>query len=229
MNLLIHADPGARSNFVAAFLSNSMTKVSFDTGIELKPKFFKIHNLSSKQTLQRFNGYKIRIQPLLSTIDLHTLLFLRKNVYSLIPDFTKNEYSLDTFTKLTVFAQEIFQKDKDTDYTLYDSVISFADTFDREKMIELYSKVNKNMPSYQMMKIMQQTNDKNRIDIDKNHACSMVRLCLERESQLGLQEQHRFWSIVDVYNTVATDQLYDTVNALINPDNYGIYLNQNTI
>jgi hypothetical protein len=41
---------------------------------------------------------------------------------------------------------------------------------------------------------------------------------------LSLKESERFWSIVDVYNTVDCELLYDVVSDKIKTENYGIFL-----
>jgi hypothetical protein len=91
-------------------------------------------------------------------------------------------------------------------------------------MIELYKKVVGAAPTNEMIDMLIKTNNLNNISIDKNHACSILKLCLTKETQLGLKEEHRFWSIVDVYNSTPTDQLYDKVEQTIVPENYGILL-----
>jgi hypothetical protein len=224
MNLLIHADPGARSGFLAAWLTNKLDKLSFDSGVELQPQFKKIHNLNNYDEIQSFRGVKIRIKPTLDSIDLHSLLFLRKNVHVQIPEFTKDEYSLDTFTKLTHWSYDIFQWDSELDYNLYDIVLTFNDTFDNEYMQELYKKIVGAPATNFMIDILKQTNNINQISIDKNHACSILKLVLTKEHNLKLKEEHRFWSIVDIYNNTPNDQLYDAVNASIKQENYGILL-----
>lgn len=224
MNLLIHADPGARSGFIAAWLTNRLTTLAFDSGVSIRPRYLKIHKLQDVNILKNFSGTKIRVRPSIESIDLHSLLFLRKNVYEQVPEFTRNEYSLETFTKLTHFSQEIFEWDSELDYSLYDIVLNFADTFDNQYMIDLYKQVNNIDPTEQMIDMLLATNDLNNISIDKNHACSILKLCLAKEKELGLKEQHRFWSIVDVYNSTPSDQLYNTVSESIVPDNYGILL-----
>jgi hypothetical protein len=155
---------------------------------------------------------------------LHSLLFLRKNVYKQIPNFTRDEYSLETFTKLAHFSQEIFQWDSELDYSLYDIVLDFGDTFSHEYMIDLYKKVVGVDPTQDMIDLLIKTNKLNNIDIDKNHACSILKMTLIKEQQLGLKEEYRFWSIVDTYNSTPVDQLYDTVLESIAPMNYGIFL-----
>jgi hypothetical protein len=224
MSLLIHADPGARSGFIAAWLTNRLTTLAFDSGASIRPRYTKIHKLQDVNILKKFSSTKIRVRPSIESIDLHSLLFLRKNVYEQVPEFTRNEYSLETFTKLTHFSQEIFEWDRELDYSLYDIVLNFADTFDNKFMIDLYKQINNIDPTEQMIDMLLATNDLNNILIDKNHACSILKLCLAKEMELGLKEQYRFWSIVDVYNSTPIDQLYNTVSELIFPGNYGIML-----
>ena len=226
-NLLIHADPGARSGFIAAWLTNCLTEMVFDCGQTLKPPFHKIHHINSLADInyiREFPGLKIRIRPSIETIDLISLLFLRKNVYDQIPNFTRDEYSLETFTKITHFSQEIFEQEAALDYSLYDIVLDFADTFDNEYLINLYKKVVGANPTQDMIDMLVETNKFNNITIDKNHACSILKLCLIQEKKLGLKEAHRFWSIVNIYNSTPVDQLYDTVLQSIVPENYGILL-----
>jgi hypothetical protein len=226
MNLLIHADPGARSGFVAAWLTNCLTDLAFDSGVDLAPKFVKVHRLDDVSLLVNHPGLKLRIRPGLDTIDLHSLLFLRKNVHTQLSDFTQNEYSLETFTKLSHFSQEIFQWDNELDYSLYDIVLDFSDTFDNQFMIDLYKQVVGIDPSDDMIDMLIKTNDLNNLVIDKNHACSILKLCVKQEQQLGLKEEHRFWSIVDIYNSIPVDRLYDTVLSSIVPKNYGHFKNE---
>ena len=222
---MIHADPGARSGFLAAWLTNCLTKQSFDTGLELRPGFYKVHQLITPNDIKKFkefNGIKIRIRPSREHIDLLSLLFLRKNVYLQIPEFTHNEYSLDTFTKLVRFSEEIFQWDSELNYNLYDYVIDFQALYDTKFMKQFYTLINGKTVSDNMVDILEQTNKINTILIDKNHACSILKLTLMREFELGLKEQNRFWSIVDIYNNTPCDQLYDTVYNSIRPKNYNI-------
>ena len=224
LNLLIHADPGARSGFVAAWLTNKLDCVTFDVGLELCPEFVKIHKLTNDKQIKNFSGTTIRIQPQVEFIDLLCLLFLRKNIYPQIPNFTRDEYSLETLTKLVEFSKEIFEWNAELDYSLYDYVITFNDTFDTERMIDLYKKINNQDPTTKLIDILIKTNELNNIILDKNHACSILKLTILKELELGLKEQHRFWSIVDIYNNTPVSELYDSVSESIDPKNYGILL-----
>jgi hypothetical protein len=225
--LMIHADPGARSAFLAAWLTDCLNRQSFDVGRELHPGFYKMHQLITPndiKTFKDFNGIKIRIRPSFKHIDLLSLLFLRKNVYPQIPEFTHDEYSLDTFTKLVRFSEDIFRWDSELDYSWYDHVIDFQDLYDTNFMKQFYTLINGKTVSDNMINILEQTNKINTISIDKNHACSILKLTLMREFELGLKEQNRFWSIVDIYRNTPCDQLYDTVYNSIKPENYNILL-----
>lgn len=224
MSILIHADPGSRSAFVAAWLTEQLTRTEFDVGLEIRPNFVKIHRLENPAHIKKHDGLKIRIRPEIETIDIHSLLFLRKNVHTQIPEFTRNEYSLETFTKLGVFSKEIFEWDSKLDYSLYNIVLNFVDTFNNEYMINLYKKVNGSDPTTAMIDTLIKTNELNHISIDKNHACSILKLCLVQEKKLNLNEENRFWSIVDIYNNNSVNQLYDTVYRAIDSKNYGVHL-----
>jgi hypothetical protein len=220
-SLLIHADPGARSGFIATWLTDRLTSLAFDSGVAFGPPFRKIHYLNNVKDITDHPGFKIRVRPSIHSIDVLSLLFLRKNVYKQYTDFTRDEYSFETFSKLTRFSQELFGWDQELDYALYDTVIDFADTFNNSYMIELYRKFVGRAPTPDMIDMLIKTNDLNRIPMDRNHACSIVKLCFTQEHLLGLKEQNRYWSVVDVYKSTPVDQLYDTVLKLIVPENYG--------
>ena len=219
MRLLIHADPGARSGFLACWLTDMLTDVKFDCG-ELNPSFRKIHYLNNPRELLSFKGTKIRIKPQLEYIDLISYLFLQKNVYPQIPEFTRDEYSLDTFTKLTRFANEVFQWDSELDYSLYDYVINFSDTYDKNSMVGLYKNVNDRTPSDLSLDMFDRTNKLNKIKLDPNHAASIMKLVIMREKELLLEEKNRCWSVVDVYHNTPTMDLSSVIYNKINPENY---------
>ena len=219
---LIHADPGARSGAVGAWLTNTLSGKSFDVGVEDGVHFHKIHYLYDIAELVNFQGIKIRIQPTYTMIDLHTLLFLRKNVHTQIPTFTRDEYSLETFTKLWEFSKITFAHNNTLNNNLYDHIITFDDTFNTTAMIKLYKEVCKTDPTPVQINALVETNKLSNIYINKNHSTSIVKLCLNMEKELSLKEEERFWSIVDVYKTTPIAQLYDTISAKIESNNYGI-------
>ena len=103
-------------------------------------------------------------------------------------------------------------------------MLDFVDTFNNDFMIALYKKVCDKDPTSDMIDMLIKTNNLNWIPIDQNHACSILKLCFTQEDKLGLKEEHRFWSIVDIYNSTPIDQLYDTVLRSIATKNYGIML-----
>ena len=222
MDLLIHGDPGARNGFVGAWLTKSLLKTSFDVGEELAPTYTKIHNFSgnNKDTLEKFSGVRIRIRPTLEMIDTHILLFLRKNVHTQLPNFTRDEYSFETFSKLWNFIKECFVHDTQINYSLYDYVINFEDTYNLEAMINLYQKVLLSFPSDHEIQIFHNTNSINRIPLDINHSASLIKFILKQETHLGVSEQQRHWSIVDIYRNTNKEQLHTEIKRAIIKENY---------
>jgi hypothetical protein len=226
VNLLIHADPGARGGYVAAWLQDKLTSTAFDAGKINCPNYCKIHWLDNVERIKSFSGIRIRIRPTLFKLDLHTLLFLRKNVQVQDPNFTKDEYSLETFTQLWYFSKKIFAWDNELDYSVYDYVFNFESTFDQDYMISLYQQINQRIPDAEQIKILDDNNALNDITIDCNHCANLVKLILTKEKKLNLDEKNRFWSVVDVFNTVPISKRLEIINDLIKPDNYGIFLKE---
>ena len=218
--LLIHADPGARSGFVAAWLNDDLAHAGFDAGATSKTSFFKIHTLDNHERIKSFQGTKIRIKSTFTLLNLHLLLFLRKNVHVQLPDFTKDEYSLETFSKVYIFAKECFDKEKFVDYSLYDYSITFNDTFNLDKMINLYHQVNNQYPNETNIKRAILHNKINQIELDNAHACSIAAMILETESIMNLKEGNRTWSMPILYNTIPIEDLYTTVKSMIVSNNY---------
>jgi hypothetical protein len=220
VNLLIHADPGARSGLLAAWLGDRLDKVYFDVGLNTKENFKKIHDLEDPREIAEFDGIKIRITPSLKMIDLHTLLYLRKNVHMQMPHFTRDEYSLETFSKLWCMANWWFDCDATVDNQLYDHVMKFDDMFNISKLIDLYKKIHNRLPTDQRIEILEKNIKLNVLDIDLNHSASIVKLIRNKEQYLNLKEENRQWSIVDVYQNTNTKNLYQTVDPLIKKENY---------
>jgi len=218
--LLIHADPGARSHFIANWLHNKLDHAGFDVGITAYMPFVKIHNLENVDQLKNFLGTRIRIRPTFDKLPLHLLLFLRKNVQIQLPDFTKNEFSLETFSKVYIFAKECFANDNNLDYSLYNHVINFEDTFELGKLVDLYEKINGVAPSQTDIDQAMRNNIMNQIELDINHACSIAAMILETESKLNLKEKNRLWSLPELYNTVDQNDLYNVIESKICKDNY---------
>jgi hypothetical protein len=221
-SLLVHADPGARSGFISAWLQDDLAKAEFDVGISSGTKFTKIHHLNNVDQIKNFSGPRVRVRPDFNKLNLHLLLLLKKNIYLQIPNFTRNEFSLETFSKMYIFAQECFEQDRALDYSLYDHVLFFQDTFDIEKLIQLYQAVNQREPSQINIDFAVKNNKLNQIDMDPNHACNIASMVLEIESTLNLQEKNRLWSLPDVYAGTDTNNLYTTIKNLITSKNYQI-------
>jgi len=220
MSFLIHADPGARSGFISAWLQHNLEQSGFDVGKTTRTKFFKIHKLVDDTQLTTFSGIRIRVKPTFNQMALWLLLFLRKNVYTQIPNFTKDEFSLETFSKVYMFAKECFEHDANLDYSLYDYTITFADTFDMNKMTELYYKCLGQKPTQDHVEHAIHNNKLNQLYIDLNHACNIASTVLELESTLNLKEKDRRWSLPEIYNTTDTSDLYKTIRSKISTPYY---------
>jgi len=220
MDLLIHADPGARSGFVAAWLQDKLDTAEFDVGLTTNTSFFKIHNLDNHQTIKSFNGEKIRIKSTFKLLNLQLLLFLRKNIHVQLPNFTKDEFSLETFSKVYIFAKECFDNETQVDYSLYDYALTFDDTFNIDKMINLYYQYNKKYPTDEQISFAIVNNNVNQISLDRNHACSIAAMILEIESAMNLLEKNRYWSLPVIYQATPITELYQTIKSKITPDNY---------
>jgi hypothetical protein len=221
-SLLVHADPGARSGFISAWLQDDLVAAEFDVGLSSGTKFTKIHHFNNADQIKNFSGPRVRVRPDFNKLNLHLLLFLRKNVYLQMPNFTRNEFSIETFSKLYIFAKECFEQDSALDHSLYDHVLFFQDTFDIEKLIQLYQAVNQREPSQINIDSAVKNNKLNQIEIDLNHACTIASMVLEIESTLNLQEKNRLWSLPEVYAETDVTDLYNTIKHLITSKNYQI-------
>lgn len=221
-NLLIHADPGARSGFVAAWLLNRLDYAEFDVGISANPSFYKIHKLVNREQIKNHLGIKIRIQPTFDKLPLHLLLFLRKNVHVQFPTMTRDEFAIETFSKVYQFAKDCLEDDACLDYSMYDHTITFQDTFDINCMAELYYQYNKATPTELQIKQFERVNELNSININPNHACNIATFILETEQLLNLKEKDRLWSLPVIYKTITVDKLFSTIQETITPKNYNV-------
>jgi hypothetical protein len=219
-DLLIHVDPGARSGFIAAWLQDNLANAGFDVGATVDTPFLKIHTLKSSEQITNFQGTTIRIKSTFDLLNLQLLLFLRKNVYTQIPDFTRDEFSLDTFSKVYIFAQEICADENLVNYSLYDYAITFKDTFNIDILTELYYRCNNRYPSNEHINLAIQQNKMNLISLDPNHACSIAAMVLETEFKMNLLEKNRKWSLPITYSTSAQENRWQVIKSKIVPENY---------
>ena len=218
--LLIHADPGARSGFLAAWLTDNLKDAGFDVGVTTHTNFVKIHTLDDISKIINFSGIKIRIKPSFDKLNLQLLLFLRKDVHTQIPNFTRDEFSLETFSKTYIFSKECFEQDATLNYLHYDHVIDFCDTFNLEKLTELYVKCNNCYPAMDNINYMLKNNAMNQLPIEKNHACNISAMLITTETKMNLKEKNRKWSLPVIYNTVDINYIYDTIKSKIKAENY---------
>jgi NAD-dependent SIR2 family protein deacetylase len=115
---------------------------------------------------------------------------------------------------------QCFDNEKFVDYSLYDCSITFNDTFNMDKMINLYHQVNNQYPNETNINRAILHNKINQIELDNAHACSIAAMILETESVMNLKEGNRTWSIPILYNTIPIEDLYTTVKSMIVSNNY---------
>lgn len=221
MKLLITADPGARSNFVAAWLQDRLRPGLFDVGTQIGGGFIKCHTDWNNQQASNFPGKKIRLQTSFDMLHLHLYLFLMKNVYPQIPTMDPDQFSFAVTNKLIESAKEWFLHDQQIDQSLYGRVLTIADTFKRDCMIDLYQWYNGSLPVGDYVMVLDDVNQINLVSLPANHSCCISALILEKEHRLGLCEIERAWSLSEIYENTASDQLYATIDQVIHPDNYG--------
>lgn len=219
-NLFICADCGARSGFVGAWLSKTLSTPSFDVGAELGVVFDKCHFDSDNKEATQHCGLKIRIRPDFPMLETHMYLSLVKDVYPEIKGFKFSEYSIEAFTKMYCSAILWFDHDQKIDNNLYNKVINFSDTFNTDLMIELYKWYNHSYPTEEQISVLKLTNKKNSIILSENHSCKIAALLLTKEIQLGLDSEKRQWSIDDEYQDPDHQTLYTRVFDKINSKYY---------
>jgi hypothetical protein len=222
VKLLIHADPGARSGFVGAWLQSNLNGRRFDVG-EFSmhgSNYFKIHDCIDSTVIKNFDGIKIRIRPSRTLLHLSMLLYLRKNVHVQHPDFSKDEYDLETWTKVYTTHKTWLEQDSRYDLSLYDYVIDFEDTYNLEKMSSLFVKVNNRPPGDLMLKQFDLNNALNYIELDPSHSCVLAALVLNKEHKMGVGEEGRAWSICDIYQDYSKDQRHQALCDRLTLNNY---------
>lgn len=220
-SLMICADPGARSHFVASWLQGDLIDSAFDVGLVNHTQFLKKHTDWNNCVAKQFNGKKIRIKTSFCMLDLHLFLFLIKNVYPQIPGLNADQFSFDVTTKMIESAKDWLYHDQQVELCCYDRVLSFSDTFDSDCMIELYQWFNDGAPSDDYIEILHSCNQANKMTLPRNHSCVIAAMILEKEHRLNLPEIDRFWSLLDVYAKTEQNELYDTITGLICHSNYG--------
>jgi hypothetical protein len=220
VDILVHGDPGARSRFISAWLLDQLDGAGFDVGSTIHPRVKCHHTVDNIRDITRFNCPKIRVKFAFDRLSLHLYLFLQKNVYAQIPDFTRDEYSLETYSKVYGLAKECLEQEQQIDYSLYDASITFDQTFDIDCLVELYVKINQHRPSDRLIEQAIKNNQMNQIDIDPNSSCSLAALVLETETRLQVKEQQRLWSIVELYNTTLPCDRWAALTARLIKENY---------
>ena len=222
--LMICADPGARAHFVGSWLLGQLRASYYDIGSNISCEFTKSHTDWGNETAKSFRGQKIRIRTSENqhALALHSYLFLTKNVYPQLPEFSRNGFDFVTTNKILETMKDWRWHESQIDYSCYDTIIDFQDTYCLDFMINLYAHHNNRYPDKIEIENFEKTNELNRIIIDPNHSCSIAALIYCKERGLGLKEIDRFWSLENIYHTSEVSCLYQTVNEVIKDCNYGV-------
>lgn len=221
--LLITADPGARSHFVAAWLLNKLAKPYFDVGINsYTPTVTKIHFDYDNVQANSFQGLKIRIRPEIEKLHLHLYLFFKKATVhkNLGAVFKSSEYSFECYEKVYQSAMHWLDHDQQVNLSLYDKVINFSDTYNINLMIDMYCWYNKQSPSDEQIHVMELTNEVSLPDLSKNNACQIAASVILLEQHLGLKEANRQWSVEKEYQDSDLESLHQRIVKKITPVNY---------
>jgi hypothetical protein len=89
-------------------------------------------------------------------------------------------------------------------------------------MIELYQWYNHgDSPSDAEIQCFESCNKRNLPILDDNDPCKIAALIIKKEKQLNLNENERYWSAKDEFQNPDKSTLYQRIDALINPTNYG--------
>lgn len=220
MRFFVCGDCGARIHFIANWLGSALTVPLYDVGRTSNYLFEKAHEDWGNKKVYASDLIRIRVRPGVQRLDLHLYLWLTKNVYEMISSFSRNPYDLETYAKVSKFANICYSHDEQIDNSQYDSVISFEDTFDQEKMCQLYIRHNGATPNHSLISVFDKINQVNQPEFDKNHACSVAAMIIKLEKQLGVDEADRLWSVPLIYQTTPSHLLYETIQQLIKIDNY---------
>lgn len=226
MSLFVCGDPGSRLSTIYTWLTNNLTYPCFEPGVEFKNKLnydYRHTDFKNKHVAQS-NDFKVRIRPVFEKLNINLYLFLVKCVYNESEGFSRNQFDLETFTKCSEEAKFWFYHNEQIDENQYDYVLDFCDTFNMDVMVDLYKKFNSKEPDDVLIKNLDATNKLNNITLDKNHACNISAMVLQKENELGFKESQRFWSAVDIYSSVDQHELYDTIYNSIREENYGTLL-----
>lgn len=221
-NLLIHHDPGTRGGMLAAWLQGNLRGSKFDVGeyFNNQINYHKIHDLEDVGLIQNFNGIRIRIKQDRVKLELSMYFYLVKNVYQLLPEFSKDQFDLDTWSKMFTSHSQWLKNDNALDYSLYNYVVNFSDLYNTNYMVDLYKEINQASPNDDLVNELVNNNKLNNPILEPYHSCTLAALVLNEEFNQGLHEQDRLWSIVDVYNTYPATERHRVLNNMLAPTNY---------
>lgn len=214
-NLLVLAEPGARAGFVGNWLMGTLKESHYDVGIELgHTHFLKKHYNGANQ--DEFTGiidgyYSIAVISDFDKLDLLLKLYYDK----CISDNSTTDIN-EVLVGLLSAAERYIANARKLDRAMFDDTIKFSDTFNQERLNEIYYKFNKSYPTKAQIKIAEETNRINTIDLDDNHPCSVIKELLTYDAYI-YPRVRRFnaWEYCDSASHLAE------IREMLNVQNYG--------
>jgi hypothetical protein len=200
--LLIQGAPGVRIGFVNALLRDKLTNSCFDVGAEINPGLYmideKLHDYN-QDYIMNFSGKSIGIKMSLNLLERHLYLFQAKNIKIIAPELVSLHYTHRLLIdKLYYSAKTWYNQQCSNDYSIFDHVITFEDTFNIDKMFELYFVFNKKTINQSLKHAAITTNQCNLVTIPKNHSCRIAAAIFNFELENNLAEHQRLWSFNSV-------------------------------
>ena len=211
--LLIQGPPGVRLGFVNALLTDRLTDDLFDVGREIKGGLYsideKLHDYNpglysinkklhdyNRDYIVNFNGRSIGIKMSTNLLELHMYLFLTKNFRLIAPELVPLHYTHRSLIDKLYYSTKTWHNQQcSNDYDVFDHVITFEDTFNIDKMFELYFAFNKKTISKKLKQAVISTNQRNFVTIPQNHASRIAAAIFNFELENNLTEQQRLWSL----------------------------------
>lgn len=182
-NLLVLAEPGARCGFIGNWLFGSLKQAHYDVGESLGTyNFTKKHYDGDGEFLFTDvdrHYYAVAIVSDIDSLDLLLKLFYDKCIYG--------DAAIDMNEVLVILlstAERYMENAKNLDTSQFDDVITFSDTFNQERLNEIYYKFNDRLPTAQEIKIAEETNKINTFELDEDHPCTVIKDLIKFDMQM---------------------------------------------
>lgn len=166
--LYVLGESGSCTGFVGNWMIGNLTTAHYDVGKNLNGRFAKGHP-SYNHTWPDLSEYSYKVAIITDTLKLDTLLYLFAD-----KNTGMDMFNVSTIIKLRSIGTEYLSAAEKVNTEDFDDSILFSDTFNRNKMIELYCNYNNRMPSDIELLALDKTNELNDILLDKDHPIARV-------------------------------------------------------